>query len=90
MLSPLQKEAGLPMGVNRISTGSSGASLTSCPDTFHQCPRSASRVGFGVVDLMTGEAASSSSEAGARQDAERLYPATATAARAVSIPRGAP
>ena len=45
-----------------------------CPNTFHLCPRSAQHAGFSVVDRETGGETETSSEAEARQIAERNYP----------------
>jgi hypothetical protein len=47
---------------------------TTCPSTFHLCPRSAEHSGFSVVDQVTGKETAASSEAEARQIAERDYP----------------
>lgn len=45
-----------------------------CPDTFHLCPRSAEHAGFSVLDRQTGQETAATSEADARQIAERSYP----------------
>jgi hypothetical protein len=45
-----------------------------CPDTFHLCPRSAAHAGFSVLDRQTGKETAATSEAHARQIAERDYP----------------
>lgn len=50
------------------------ASVTSCPDTFHLCPRSAAHAGFSVLDRTTGKETAAADEAQARQIAARDYP----------------
>lgn len=53
---------------------SRASSLISCPDTFHLCPQSAAHAGFSVLDRATGNETAATSEADARQIAERNYP----------------
>lgn len=56
-----------------------------CPATFHLCPRSAEHDGFSVLDRETGQEIAASSEADARQIAERNYPDCTFALSTIAI-----
>lgn len=47
---------------------------STCPDTFHLCPRFAAHAGFSLIDRETGNETETRSEAEVRQIAERNYP----------------
>lgn len=55
-----------------------------CPTTFHLCPSSAEHAGFSVLDRKTGKETPASSEADARQIAERDYPGCVFAMSTIS------
>jgi hypothetical protein len=61
---------------------------TSCPDTFHLCPRSAEHAGFSVLDRTTGKETAAADEAEARQIAERDYPGCEFALSTITNARG--
>jgi hypothetical protein len=64
---------------------------SSCPETFHLCPRSAAHDGFSVVDRATGEETSTLTCAEARRVAEARYPGCAFALSTIrSIHKDAP